>query len=94
MEVESAAEVGAADRGALRCGPPAAPKVIGWVVGAVLIILAQRDLRKRRPDLVRGRVGVWKAVAIVPPGAVAYLVFGRRRAAASAPGATPDSLTA
>jgi hypothetical protein len=32
--------------------------------------------------LVRGPVGLWKAVAMAPPGAVAYLLFGRRRAAA------------
>ena len=56
-------------------------RVIGWIVGAVLIFIAQRDLRKRPPELVRGRVGVWRAVAMVPPGAVVYLVCGRRRAA-------------
>lgn len=60
--------------------PSAAQKIIGWIVAAVLIFLAQRDLRKRPPELVRGRVGMWKAVAMVPPGAVAYLLFGRRRA--------------
>jgi hypothetical protein len=29
---------------------------------------------------VRGKVGVWKVVAMVGPGALAYLLFGRRRA--------------
>ena len=47
----------------------------------ILVILAQRDLRKRPVELVRGKVGVWKAVAMMGPGALAYLLFGRRRAA-------------
>ena len=61
-------------------GPAAAQKIVGWVVAAILVFLAQRDLRKRPSELVRGRVGVWKAVAMVPPGAIAYLLVGRRRA--------------
>jgi hypothetical protein len=56
-------------------------KIVGLIVAAVLVILAQRDLRKRPAELVRGRVGVWKVVAMVGPGALAYLLFGRRRAA-------------
>ena len=56
-------------------------KIVGLTVAAVLVILAQRDLRKRPAELVRGRVGVWKVVAMVGPGALAYLLFGRRRAA-------------
>jgi hypothetical protein len=59
----------------------AAKKIAGLIVAAVLIFVAQRDLRKRPPELVRGRVGVWKVVAMAGPGAVAYLLFGRRRAA-------------
>ena len=59
--------------------PPPIQKFIGFVVGIVLVFLAQRDLRRRPPDLVRGKTGVWKVVAFVPPGAVAYLIFGRRR---------------
>ena len=58
---------------------PPIQKLIGFAVGVVLVFLAQRDLRKRSADLVRGRTGVWKVIAMVPPGAVAYLVFGRRR---------------
>ena len=61
--------------------PPPVQKVVGMIVAAILIFLAQRDLRKRPPELVRGRVGVWKVVAMVGPGALAYLLFGRRRAA-------------
>jgi hypothetical protein len=67
--------------------PPPIQKLIGFAVGVVMVFLAQRDLRKRPPDLVRGKTGVWKVVAMVPPGAVAYLIFGRRRRAVEA--ATP-----
>jgi len=63
-----------------RC-TPAIKKIVGLIVAAVLVILAQRDLRRRPTVLVRGRVGVWKVVAGVGPRALAYLVFGRRRAA-------------
>ena len=56
---------------------------VGWVVAAVLIYLAQRDLRRRPPEAVRGPVVLWRVVAGTPPGAVAYLVLGRRRAAAA-----------
>lgn len=52
-----------------------------WVVAAVLIYLAQRDLRRRPPDAVRGPVALWRVVAGTPPGAAAYLVLGRRRVA-------------
>lgn len=76
-----------------RC-PPAAQKIVGWIVGAILIFLAQRDLRKRPPELVRGRVGLWKAAAMLPPGAVAYLVFGRRRAAPPVTLEMPNSIAA
>lgn len=61
-----------------RC-TPAIKKIVGLTVAVVLVILAQRDLRKRPVELVRGRVGVWKVVAMVGPGALAYLLFGRRR---------------
>ena len=60
---------------------PAVKKIVGLIVAVVLVVLAQRDLRRRPAELVRGRVGVWKVVAMVGPGALVYLVFGRRRAA-------------
>ena len=62
-----------------RC-TPTTKKIVGLIFAVVLVILAQRDLRKRPAELVRGRVGVWKVVAMVGPGALAYLLFGRRRA--------------
>ena len=65
-----------------RC-TPATKKIVGLIVAVVLVIVAQRDLRRRPAELVRGRVGVWKVVAMMGPGALAYLVFGRRRAAAT-----------
>lgn len=74
--------------------PAAAQKIVGWIVAAILIFLAQRDLRKRPPELVRGRVGLWKAVAMVPPGAVAYLLLGRRRAVPPVPLESSDSIAA
>lgn len=70
-----------------RC-TPAIKKIVGLIVAVVLVIMAQRDLRKRPAELVRGRVGVWKMVAMVGPGALAYLLFGRRREAPTV--AMPD----
>ena len=61
-----------------RCAP-AIKKILGLTIAVILVILAQRDLRKRPAELIRGRVGVWKVVAMVGPGALAYLLFGRRR---------------
>ena len=58
---------------------PPIQMVIGWVFAAVVIFLAQRDLRRRPPEAVRGPVAVWRVVAGIPPGAVAYLLLGRRR---------------
>ena len=76
--------------------PPPIQKIVGFIVGLIIIFLAQRDLRKRSPELVRGKVGVWKVVAMVPPGAVAYFVFGRRRktSVAAAVFDVPESLAA
>jgi hypothetical protein len=56
-----------------------ARKFFGFVVAVIIIFFAQRDLRRRPAGLVRGSRSVWKVVAMVPPGAVAYLLFGRRR---------------
>ncbi len=64
---------------------PAVKKIVGLIVAVVLVFLAQRDLRKRPAELVRGSVRVWKVVAMVGPGAVAYLLFGRRRVASVVP---------
>lgn len=66
--------------------PPPIQMALGWVVAAVLIFLAQRDLRRRPPEAVRGPVAFWRVIAGVPPGAVAYLIFGRRRMSSIAPG--------
>ncbi len=74
--------------------PATAQRIFGWIVAAVLIFLAQRDLRRRPSELVRGRVGIWKAVAMVPPGAVVYLLLGRRRAAPPATAEMPMSVDA
>ena len=94
VAVEETDETAVADEAELanQC-PAAAKKIVGWIVAAVLIFLAQRDLRKRPAELTRGRVGVWKAVAMVPPGAAAYLLLGRRRAVPAAPLEIPNSIT-
>ena len=70
-----------------RC-TPTTKRIVGLIFAVVLVILAQRDLRRRPAELVRGRVGVWKVVAMVGPGALAYLLFGRRRATSTL--ATPN----
>jgi len=59
--------------------PPPIQMAFGWIIAAVLIFLAQRDLGRRPPEAVRGPVALWRVVAGTPPGAVAYLVLGRRR---------------
>jgi hypothetical protein len=66
--------------------PPPIQMAFGWIIAAVLIFLAQRDLGRRPPEAVRGPVAVWRVVAGTPPGAVAYLVFGRRRRSSDAVG--------
>jgi hypothetical protein len=71
--------------------PSPAQMAIGWAFAAVVIFLAQRDLRRRPPEAVRGPVGLWRAVAAVPPGAVAYLILGRRPMPLDAPDDLPDA---
>ena len=62
--------------------PPPIQMAFGWIIAAVLIFLAQRDLRRRPPEAIRGPVALWRVVAGTPPGAVVYLVVGRRRKSA------------
>ena len=62
-------------------GPPV-QMAVGWIIAAVRIFLAQRDRKRRRPEAVGGPVALWRVVAGTPPGAVVYLVFGRRRTSA------------
>ena len=62
--------------------PPPIQMAFGWIIAAVLIFLAQRDLRRRPPEAIRGPVAMWRVVAGTPPGAVVYLVVGRRRKSA------------
>lgn len=65
--------------------PPPIQMAFGWIIAAVLIFLAQRDLGRRPPEAVRGPVALWRVVAGTPPGAVAYFVLGRRRRSSDAP---------
>lgn len=60
--------------------PEIAQKLVGWIISAILVYFAQRDLRKRPAELVRGRVLIWRIAAATPLGAVVYLLFGRRKA--------------
>ena len=69
-------------------------KLVGFIIGIVLVVLAQRDLRKRDPELVRGPVRVWRVVALAPPGAVTYLIFGRRKVLPVLMAETPESIAA
>ena len=62
--------------------PPPIQMAFGWIIAAVLIFLAQRDLGRRPPEAVRGPVALWRVVAGTPPGAVIYLIVGRRRKSA------------
>ena len=62
--------------------PQPVQMAIGWIIAAILIFLAQRDLRRRPPEAVRGPVALWRVVAGTPPGAVVYLIVGRRRKSA------------
>ena len=64
--------------------PQPVQMAIGWIIAAILIFLAQRDLRRRPPEAVRGPVALWRVVAGTPPGAVVYLIVGRRRKSADA----------
>jgi hypothetical protein len=50
-----------------------------WAAIGTLLFFVQRDL-ERRPDAgIRGRKEVWRRATMLPPGAIAYLLFGRRR---------------
>jgi len=69
-------------------------KVVSFIIGIVLVILAQRDLRKRDPEMVRGPIKAWRVVALTPPGAVTYLIFGRRKALPVLMAETPESIAA
>ena len=90
MEAEGVPDEAVVDNNDVRRdrSAPAVKRIVGLIVAVVLVIVAQRDLRRRPAELVRGRVGVWKVVAMVGPGALAYLLFGRRRAAPTL--ATPN----
>jgi hypothetical protein len=52
----------------------------------LITTLTWRDLKRRPPELVRGKKLVWRVAASVNTlGSVAYLLFGRRSARAVAP---------
>jgi len=78
---ETDERLGNEDEGTNRSVP--VKKIVGLIVAVLLVLLAQRDLRKRPAELVRGSVRLWKVVAMVGPGAVAYLLFGRRKVAST-----------
>ncbi|MGI9586084.1 MAG: hypothetical protein ACR2N7_10890 [Acidimicrobiia bacterium] len=69
-------------------------KLVSFIIGLVLVFWAQRDLRKRDPEMIRGSIRIWKIVAMAPPGAVTYLIIGRRRALAVLMDETPESIAA
>jgi len=57
------------------------PPIVSWIFFAVVIFLAQRDLGRRAPGAMRGSKRMWRIVAAFPPGAIAYLIFGRKKRA-------------
>jgi hypothetical protein len=50
-------------------------------ISLVIIGTAERDIGRRDEDEVRGSRTVWRLVSLNALGAIAYLGFGRRRAA-------------
>ena len=58
--------------------------IVGAVVHITLLAVAQRDLSRRPPELIRGPKGLWRMVTMINVlGPLAYLVFGRKRPVAS-----------
>jgi hypothetical protein len=59
----------------------------GIVLAVVLVVWSfvtpfmWRDLRRRRPDQVRGKKWIWWVASSNLSGSVAYFLFGRREAA-------------
>lgn len=51
---------------------------VAWASVAALLVFVRRDLEQRPDTGIRGRREVWQRVTVLPPGAVAYLLFGRR----------------
>jgi hypothetical protein len=50
------------------------------LINMVLVILAIRDIRRRRDDEINGKRKWWMLAAFAPPiGPIAYFIFGRKR---------------
>lgn len=47
-------------------------------VSVVLVAAAERDIRRRPADQVRGSKGTWRLICLNALGVVAYYVWGRR----------------
>jgi hypothetical protein len=55
------------------------------IVNLALVILAVRDIRRRRADEINGNRKIWRLAAFAPPvGPIAYFLFGRKRGAQTA----------
>lgn len=59
--------------------------VLGAIVQLTLLALAQRDIRRRPAEQIRGDKRFWAAVSLVNfVGPIAYFLFGRRTEAPAA----------
>jgi len=53
--------------------------VVGAIIQLTLLALAQRDIKRRPAEQIRGDKRVWAAVSFVNfVGPIAYFLFGRR----------------
>ncbi len=50
-------------------------------VSLALVAAAERDIRRRPADQVRGSKGIWRLVCLDALGAVSYYLWGRRPSA-------------
>ncbi len=62
--------------------PQKAGAIVAGFVQVALLVAALVDIRRRPAEEIRGRKGLWAAVAFVNwIGPISYFLFGRKRAA-------------
>ena len=56
--------------------------IVGGLIQIALLIAAQRDIKQRPADQIRGGKQVWRAVSMINfVGPISYFLFGRKPAA-------------